>query len=37
MSDSGENSRRDVEKMNNDVLNIKNEGVAQQLFLFIFH
>lgn len=37
VSHSGENSPRDAEKMNNDVLNIKDEGVAQQLFLFIFH
>lgn len=28
---------RDAEKMNNGVSNIKDEGVAQQLFLFIFH
>lgn len=27
----------DAEKMNNSVLNIKDEGIAQQLFLFIFH
>lgn len=37
VSDSGENRRRDAGKMNNGVLNIKDEGVAQQLFLFIFH
>lgn len=37
VSESGEKRRRDAEKMNNGVLNIKDEGVAQQLFLFIFH
>lgn len=37
VSDSSENHRRDTEKMNSGILNIKDEGVAQQLFLFIFH
>ena len=37
VSESGEIRRTDAEKMNNGVLNIKDEGVARQLFLFIFH
>lgn len=36
VSYSSETRRGDSEKMNNGVLNIKDEGVAQQLFLFIF-
>lgn len=37
VSDSSKNCQWDAEEMNNGVLNIKDEGVAQQLFLFIFH